>query len=60
MTIEFTPEEVGLLHDLVERRVEELGPEIHHTWSSEYKQELRQLRDALQHLLERLPERVTT
>ncbi len=54
MTIYFDPEDAAILRDLVERRIDELGPEIHHTHSREYRAQLRRLREALTRLDERL------
>jgi hypothetical protein len=54
MKIELTPEEVANIRALIERRIEELGPEIHHTRTLEYREELKKLRDQLQGLAQRL------
>lgn len=54
MTVYLDPEDATILRELVERRIDELGPEIHHTHSREYRAQLRVLREALQRLDERL------
>jgi len=54
MKLELTPEETAIVHDLIEHRLEELGPEIHHTRTSEYKDGLKHFREQLQKLLDRL------
>jgi hypothetical protein len=54
MLTELTPEEMKILRDLVEARIDELGPEIHHCRTREYREELKVLREKLRKLDERL------
>ncbi len=54
MTIELPPEERDLLVALVEREISDLGPEIHHTDTRSYRDELRIEKRTLQHILEHL------
>ncbi len=54
MNVELTAEEAEILRGLVEQRVNELGPEIHHTQSREYRAALERDRELLGKLLERL------
>jgi len=54
MTIELSHEEVETLRNLIEGRVRELGPEIHHTDSREYRHGLEELRETLTSIEERL------
>jgi len=52
--VELTREEVEILRDLVDERVSDLGPEIHHTRSREYYDMLKRTREQLRELLQRL------
>jgi hypothetical protein len=54
MPIELSQEEVTLLRTLLERRIGELGPEIHHTRTLAYRDELERLREQLTNLQQRL------
>ncbi len=54
MNIDLTSEEVQIIRDLVERRIAELGPEIHHTSRRAYRDALEALREQLVSMLERL------
>ncbi len=54
MVVELTTEEAGLVRTLIEQRVNQLGPEIHHTNSREYRRVLERDRETLNGLLERL------
>ena len=54
MNIEFTSEEAGLLKEMVEERIRELGPEIHHTDNRAYRVRLQEMRSKLATLLEHL------
>lgn len=54
MVLELTPEEVTLLGELLNEAVRDLGPEIHHTDSRQYRTELKKRREALRALHERL------
>jgi hypothetical protein len=60
MVIEVTPEEREVLLALVEREITELGPEIRHTRTQTYREDLktqqRTLKDLSTHLRE--PQRV--
>ncbi|MCG3129059.1 MAG: hypothetical protein CHACPFDD_03968 [Phycisphaerae bacterium] len=50
----FSDEELAILRELVDLRLDELGPEIHHTRTPDYHEDLKQYRDALKRLRERL------
>lgn len=54
MTLEFSNDERELLRMLVAQAVRALGPEIHHTRSHAYRDELQKRRDLLSRMLERL------
>lgn len=54
MTVEMNQVELKLIEDLVEQRIEELGPEIHHTDSRDYRRDLERTRDQLIVLQEKL------
>ncbi|MBI5763971.1 MAG: hypothetical protein HZA51_10650 [Planctomycetes bacterium] len=54
MTIEMNQVEMKLIEDLVEQRIEALGPEIHHTDSRDYRRDLERTRDQLIVLQEKL------
>lgn len=54
MMIDLTNEELETLRSLIEERIAELGPEIHHTDSREYRNWLEYLRTMLARLEERL------
>lgn len=59
MMIDLTPEEREVLLKLVEREIGELGPEIRHTTTRTYREDLkaqqRTLRNLFEHLREPLP-----
>lgn len=52
--LEFSQREAEVLRSLIRERLEELGPEIHHTRTAEVKDELKDLRSELRSLLSRL------
>ena len=54
MLIELTAEEVDIVRQLVEERIKELGPEIHHTRSNDFREGLKDLRRRLEGLDQRL------
>lgn len=54
MRIELTAAECDLLSDLVEQRISALGPEIHHTSTSRFREYLKDYRERLEVLLSRL------
>lgn len=54
MKIELTADECRVLLELVDERIGELGPEIHHTRTPAYHDELKELRRKLKSLQERL------
>jgi len=54
MMTNLTPDEMKILRDLVEARLDELGPEIHRTRTRDYREELKVLREKLRRLDERL------
>ncbi len=54
MNIELTPEERDILGTLVSREVADLGPEIHHTRTRNYRDQLKRQKRVLERLLERL------
>lgn len=56
MMLELTSEEAELLRQLVSQAVRDLGPEIHHTASRQYRGELEARRERLEQLLARLSE----
>lgn len=56
MMLEFSQRDAEILRSLIRERLEELGPEIHHTRTAEMKDELKDLRTELRSLLSRLSE----
>lgn len=54
MTVELEGADLALLKDLMERRLRELGPEIHHTFSGDYRSRLREERACLESLWQKL------
>lgn len=54
MNMEISQEELGYVTHLVDSRVSELHPEIRHSMSSEFKDQLKHELDCLQGLLARL------
>ena len=56
MVIELTPEEREVLLVLVEREMTDLGPEIHHTRTQTYREDLKAQQRALRDLFQRLRE----
>ena len=54
MSPEFTAEEAELLRTLVEERLAELGPEIHHTDKRSYRAGLVKMQEKLRKILEHL------
>ncbi len=47
MPIELTPQQRAILLELVNRELMEIGPEIHHTWTSAYRATLKDERHVL-------------
>ncbi len=47
MPIELTPQQQAVLLELVNRELLEIGPEIHHTWTSDYRKSLKDERHVL-------------
>lgn len=58
MALEIAARERELLLELVDREVEELGPEIHHTTRAGFRHELEEKRRSLVDLRDRLAEAV--
>lgn len=54
MILELTSEERDALVSLVQREISDLGPEIRHTMTADYREELKRDRQLLMRLLERL------
>ena len=54
MNVELNQEELGVLIELVDRRIEDLGPEIRHCRTPHYHDALKLLRDKLKVLRKRL------
>ncbi len=54
MNVEMTQDELKLIEDLIQHRIEELGPEIHHTDARDYRRDLEKSRDMLICLQEKL------
>jgi hypothetical protein len=54
MNAPFTTDELRMLRDLVESRIDEMGSEIHHCSTREYREDLKVLREKLRRLDERL------
>lgn len=56
MTIDLTPEEREVLLALVEREISDLGPEIRHTKTRTYREDLKDQQRTLRNLFEHLRE----
>ncbi len=54
MTIDIPSEERDLLVAIVQREISDLGPEIRHTDTREYRDELKVEKQTLRHILEHL------
>jgi hypothetical protein len=54
MTVQLTPEQRDVLLELVNREMLEIGPEIHHTWTRDYREGLKEQRQTLQSLRDML------
>jgi hypothetical protein len=54
MQIEISPEERAVLAALVQEELNDIGPEIRHTQTTEYRDELKSRKDLLVRLLDRL------
>lgn len=54
MTIELSPEEVEVLQKLLEHEIDELNPEIRHTRTAGFREELKDYREVLRRLHERI------
>ena len=54
MVIELNQEEFDIVKGLVEARVRELGPEIHHTHARDFRDSLERMREVLVQLLARI------
>ena len=54
MFLELTDREVEMMRLMIERRIAEIGPEIHHTDSREYRKKLAKDEAALKEILNRL------
>ena len=54
MQLELNREEIELLRGLVERELEGINPEIHHSATAQKREELRDQRSALRRLLQRI------
>lgn len=54
MQIELNADEINLIRGLIRHRIEELGPEIHHTRTPDYHDSLKDERAQLRAIQERL------
>jgi hypothetical protein len=54
MTLELTPRDGELLREILEHELRKLGPEIRHTDSRAFREELKRRYDELESLRERL------
>jgi hypothetical protein len=54
MIADLTPQENEILVELLSRELAELGPEIHHTDDRDFRDELRDRRQIVRQLLQRL------
>lgn len=50
MTVELTADQVRALRDLLETQISDLGPEIHHTRTPDYRETLKTLRESFKAL----------
>ncbi len=50
MDVHLTPQQRDLLLELVDQEIAEMGPEIHHTRTRSYRQDLKGRRSVLAHL----------
>jgi hypothetical protein len=54
MMLEVTDQEREMLTLLLRRELDELGPEIHHTWRRDYREDLKDEKRIMADLLHRL------
>jgi Spy/CpxP family protein refolding chaperone len=54
MNLELTPEQVQVLRKLIEREIQQINPEIHHTGTAAMRDELKEYREALRAINARL------
>ena len=54
MSIDFSVDELKVLQQLAKARIDQLGPEIHHTRTMDYREELEELREQLRGIHDRL------
>ncbi len=54
MILELTPQERDMLVEMIAREISDLGSEIHHTDSRDYREDLKARRKLLQDLLDRM------
>lgn len=54
MLLELNEEEQQVFIELLDREIQDLGPEIHHTQTSSYRDELRARKELLARLRDRL------
>ncbi len=47
MILELTPEQRAVLLELIQDEINEIGPEIHHTWKRAYRDDLKDRRRVL-------------
>jgi hypothetical protein len=58
MTVELSAEDAALVREFVQGRLVELRKEINRTENTAFREELRKIQRALEHLLGQLPDRV--
>jgi hypothetical protein len=56
MKIDLTTEQMEIFRNLLEERIADLGPELHHARSMQYHEMLKSLRETLVHLEAKLDE----
>ena len=54
MFLEIDDDQRDVLAAVIRRELDELGPEIHHTRTSSYREDLKARREMLAHLMDRL------
>lgn len=54
MNIELTTDEIAVLKKLIDHEIEDINPEIHHTGKAAMRDELKQYRETLRGILEKL------
>jgi hypothetical protein len=59
MHLELSPTDAALLTQLIQSRLDELGPEVHHTDNRDFRDDLKAQRTALQKVMQQMQQAAT-